>query len=155
MTDTVPPGSPREPGIAYHRPLRAGPARRGFVFREDTAIRERDHRAGGDDALASLTHARVRAGQGDVAGARAVLEAVLRREPGDARAAQLMAALDDVPGTGHAEPDEEPTSPPEAADPSALRSAFRSLLAGEGADRRLRRWAETIARNRGGRRDAR
>jgi thioredoxin-like negative regulator of GroEL len=104
--------------------------------------------------LASVTLARLRAAQGDAAGARAVIAELMRRDPSDARARALLDALATVLESEHAEPDDEAPQPPRAADAASLRGAFRTALAG-GRAARLRRWLEAIGRNRGERRDVR
>jgi hypothetical protein len=43
--------------------------------------------------LETVTHARLRAEQGDAAGAVRILRAVLARRPGDAEARELLASL--------------------------------------------------------------
>lgn len=43
----------------------------------------------------TLTHARLRAAQGDLSGARAILGVILRREPGNAAAARALSELAD------------------------------------------------------------
>jgi hypothetical protein len=54
--------------------------------------------ADGPDALATLTHARLRAEQGDVRGARRLLRAIVARRPDDERARELLARLGDRAG---------------------------------------------------------
>lgn len=109
------------------------------------------------DALATVTHARLRAAQGDVAGARRVLETVLARRPDDAEARALLARLSGLQQSQREEPAPEPLEPPVPGDPAALAATFRSALnaaASGGASRRkadrLRRLLARIAANRGG-----
>jgi hypothetical protein len=111
------------------------------------------HGAGGP--FATLTHARLRAAQGDVDGAVRILRVILEAQPdhGEARDA-LDALLHRVPVAYH-EP--APPAPDEARPSSAadLKDRFRAALSGgrsEGRIRRLNRWIERIRRNRGKRR---
>jgi hypothetical protein len=76
----------------------------------------------GGEALATLTHARLRASQGDHRGARKLLVAYLDRNPDDAAARRLLREL-------------EPSGGAPAAD-AAARVA------------RLRAWLERLRRNR-------
>jgi hypothetical protein len=48
---------------------------------------------GAGDALATLTHARLRAEQGDRRGARALLRAIVSRRPDDEQACELLGSL--------------------------------------------------------------
>lgn len=108
------------------------------------------------DALATVTHARLRAAQGDIAGARRLLETVLARRPEDLEARALLARLTGVEQSPLEEPEPEPLEPPVAGDPAALASSFRGVLnaAATGANRRkaerLRALLDRIARRRGG-----
>jgi hypothetical protein len=43
--------------------------------------------------LATLTHARLRAEQGDASGARSILQELLERDPADERARELLGSL--------------------------------------------------------------
>ena len=88
----------------------------------------------------TLTHARLRAGQGDVSGAVRILRVVLRADPGHPEARRLM---DELQGraTG-ASPEPEPPALPEraAATASELSGRFRAALdAGGPPDARTRR----------------
>jgi hypothetical protein len=105
----------------------------------------------------TVTHARLRASQGDVRGAREVLHAVLRRRPGDAAARDLLASLEAEahrPGRRDAE---EALADPAAARAEDLRDRFVRELgsAGHGGRRRralgrLRAWLERAERAAGG-----
>ena len=53
----------------------------------------------------TLTHARLRAGQGDVSGAVRILRVVLKAEPGNGEAALLMAELQGRRGPAPPPPD--------------------------------------------------
>lgn len=98
------------------------------------------------DPLETVTHARLRAGQGDVRGARRILERVLERRPGDEAARALLGDLD---GRRHVEPTvrAEPVEPPPvAARAGDLADRFRAALDRAPEDRaaRLRRWLQRI-----------
>lgn len=84
------------------------------------------------DAPFTLTHARLRAAQGDLEAAGRILRAMLRDEPGNLEAKQLLATL---------------------AGPARARRRAEGRPGGREAA--LRRWLEAIGRKRGQRRDAR
>ena len=102
----------------------------------------------GDHAvLLSVTHARLRAQQGDSTGAAAILRELLAHRPEDWEAAELLASL---PGT--ATPHQEPTHPlPQPATPASaagLARAFRRRLAtSRTARERLRRVLAAVTRH--------
>jgi hypothetical protein len=85
-----------------------------------------------DDAPITLTHARLRAAQGDLDAARRILAAILVDSPGNPEATALLAAI-------RASSVEPPGGEPE----------------GDARRARLERWQESIRRRRGVRRDAR
>jgi hypothetical protein len=100
------------------------------------------------ELLATTTHARLRATQGDVRGARRILETVLLGRPDDPEALALLERLSAIAERGVPEEPEETPAPPLAADPAALRSRFRVLL-GSASDpprRRVARRLEAILR---------
>jgi hypothetical protein len=110
---------------------------------------------GTSDAPFTITHARLRASQGDLATARRVLRAILASDPDHVEAARLLEALGDGEGdafpveTGGIEASREPATAEELA------GRFRDALApGDVRSERLRRWVEAIRRNRGSRRHA-
>jgi len=81
----------------------------------------------------TLTHARVRAAQGDVAGARRILTAMLARDPEDPGARRLLGELEGrTDAAGQVDADET-LAPPEPCAADELAPRFRSLL---GAKRR-------------------
>lgn len=98
-----------------------------------------------------MTHARIRATQGDVAGARRVLEGILARTPDDAEARALLDELRSKAGRkARAEPVES-LALPEAADARALADRFRRSLGPakpiadvSGRVRRLEAWLSRI-----------
>ena len=98
-----------------------------------------------------MTHARIRASQGDVAGARRVLAGILARTPDDVEARALLLELEGKAGRrAHAEPAER-LSLPEAADARTLADRFRRSLGParpvadvSGRVRRLEAWLTRI-----------
>ena len=105
------------------------------------------------DRLLTLTHARLRVAQGDLGGARAVLNAVIAHNPEDAEARRLLSELDGrsdgaVPSDGGAPPVER-----RAADATELTRRFREALrpvpggaGGAGRAARVRRLERWLAR---------
>jgi len=99
--------------------------------------------------IATLTHARLRAAQGDVVGARRIVAEILRHEPQHPEAQELLPRL----GAGRGRPaelaDEPAPGPPEAGDPAQLAARFQSRLAGVPPPRdprivRLEDWLQRI-----------
>lgn len=91
-----------------------------------------------DELWQTVTHARLRARQGDLAGARRILERLVVARPHDPEARALREALAADGGAAVAGP---PTAPatggvPADADPAAGRRALRARL----ADRARREW---------------
>ncbi len=105
-----------------------------------------------DGPLATVTHARLRAAQGDVAAASALLEAILRRSPGHPEAEEMLAGLRNRKGSVRSADVPEPLAPPEAGDARRLASTFRATLGVEAESvarrkiRALERWLTTITR---------
>lgn len=106
------------------------------------------------DALSTLTHARLRAAQGDVRGARRVLDRILAEHPGDAAARRLRAELDSRSDRARVAAAEPPLPPPQAASAERLAARFReALVAPRDARRRdrvarLERWLRRVTRQR-------
>jgi hypothetical protein len=103
--------------------------------------------------LTTLTHARLRALQGDVGAARRILTAVLEQAPDDSEARTL---LEELAGRGSgprpAEAEQVPERPPERGDPAEMAARFKGVLGGGSDDpgrvvRRLERWLERVQRN--------
>lgn len=100
----------------------------------------------------TLTHARLRAAQGDVGGAWRILQAVLARDPLDGAALHLLQSLGEgrVPA---AEPHEERLEQPVPGDARLLARRFQEVLFEPGTRRRpgtgeaLVRWLDTLRRN--------
>ena len=105
-----------------------------------------------DAGFATLTHAKLRASQGDFAGAARIVRVILQAQPGHEEARAFLASIDGrVPVTyrERREPEPAPTSPAEAAE---LSPAFRRALDGGKVSARLEAWVDRIRRNRGMRR---
>jgi hypothetical protein len=99
----------------------------------------------------TLTHARIRAAQGDVRGARSILERLLREQPAHAEARALLRSLASLAERDHHEEAGLEPAAPVAADPRRLAAPFRRALgrerdaAGASRIRRLERWLERVA----------
>jgi hypothetical protein len=96
-----------------------------------------------------VTHARLRAAQGDLGGARRILGAILEREPGHAAALELLARLAGVDRPPAAEPEEPAAAPPAPGDAAALAERFRHRLGLGPAPRnpraaRLEQWLRRV-----------
>jgi hypothetical protein len=111
------------------------------------------------DPLETVTHARLRAEQGDVRGARRILERMLVRDPDDPTVHALLRDLDGRGQVERATIDDVPEAPPASASAEELASRFRAGLRAASGDRaaRLRRYLRRIesgrasGRQRGGR----
>ncbi|HEX4825188.1 MAG TPA: hypothetical protein VFV19_12850 [Candidatus Polarisedimenticolaceae bacterium] len=107
---------------------------------------------GPDGEFATLTHARLRASQGDVAGAARIVRVILRAQPGHEEARAFLASLEGrvaVTYRERREPEPRAAAPAEAA---ALAPAFRRALDEGQAAARLEAWVERIRKGRGERR---
>jgi hypothetical protein len=82
-----------------------------------------------DDVLATVTHARLRAQQGDVRGARRMLEAILSRRPEDPAAIALIRELSEAVHVETREPVEPDEPAPQPARTETLADRFRDALA--------------------------
>jgi hypothetical protein len=106
----------------------------------------------------TLTHARLRAGQGDVSGAVRILRVLLRVDPDHSEARRLLAELQGRPTVSAAEPVASPLLEPAVASASELSGRFRAALDRRGApDARTRRdrletWLVRVVARRGVRR---
>jgi hypothetical protein len=104
--------------------------------------------------VATLTHARLRAVQGDVRGARCILERILERDPEHAGARLLLLDLDGLEQRCGEEEPSEPVAPPRPGEPREMAARFRQVLGqnGHGASRarirRLERWLAHFERRR-------
>ena len=105
-------------------------------------------------SFATLTHARLRASQGDVAGAVRILRVILEVQPEHHQAREFLAEIETRRAVAHTEPLEpaaEAVTPATAGD---LTHRFRDLLDARRPNphiRRLSSWLERMERNRGGR----
>jgi len=101
-----------------------------------------------EDCLATTTHARLRAAQGDVRGACRILEAILAARPDDGEARAVLVSLSGATDRAAAEEADETLARPVAADPAALRDRFRDTLGavGEPPGRRVVRKLERLLR---------
>lgn len=93
--------------------------------------------------LPTLTHARIRAAQGDVEGARGILEEILAARPGDLEAQLLLRDVARARGAPRAaEPAEEALPPPVPGEPALLSARF----AHAGRATALEAWLERLRR---------
>jgi len=105
-------------------------------------------------SFATLTHARLRAAQGDVGGAARILRVILEVQPEHREAREL---LDEITGrvpVVHTEPAEERASAVVPANAGELAQRFREALGDDGRSARLERlslWLARTQRNRGAR----
>ncbi len=106
-------------------------------------------------SFVTLTHARLRATQGDVAGAARILRAILELRPGCGEARELLAGIEDRVEIAHKEPVENPAEAVRPATAQDLVWRFREALTGRGCRARdvpLSLWLQRARRNRGERR---
>jgi hypothetical protein len=107
-------------------------------------------------SFATLTHARLRASQGDVAGAVRILRVILDVQPGHDEARALLAELSGRMGVPHREPEDVAPLPVKAATADGLARRFRGMLSADGTRGgidRLSAWLTRVERNRGSRHD--
>ena len=105
-----------------------------------------------DPAWFTLTHARLRASQGDRRGSRRILAEILRRSPGDREASLLLRSLEGLPDRPQPGEGLEPLSRRRAADPGSLAPGFRAALGSAFSRRterrrrieRLRAWLDEL-----------
>ena len=105
-------------------------------------------------SFATLTHARLRAAQGDVDGAVRILRVILDVQPGHDEARALLAEIEDRVGVVHKEPTEDLAEAVMPATAQGLTRRFRDALGGSGRSARIERlflWLERTQRNRGAR----
>ncbi len=104
-----------------------------------------------EGSFATLTHARLRARQGDVAGAARILRGMLDSDPDDSEARGLLAELADRVTVAHREPSDRTVGVATPATPGELTRLFRDELA-RGSPRarreRLSTWLARTDRNR-------
>ena len=112
-----------------------------------------DRSGGGSIALLpTLTHARIRATQGDAEGARRILAAILAVHPDDEAARALLHQIGRRPPRLRPdELEEEPLAPPVPGDPAVLTARFRGAPASGARETgvvRLHDWRERIRKAR-------
>lgn len=111
-------------------------------------------------SLATLTHARIRAEQGDLSGARKVLRDLLAADPSQEAALALLDEIDGRSDRSGGEDKAEAIPERLEADPANLSASFREALGARPPERReriarLRNWLETVRRaGKAGRDDA-
>jgi len=109
---------------------------------------------GSSGPFATLTHAKLRAAQGDVGGAARILRVILEVQPEHREARGLLGEIEGRAAVVHKEPAEDPAEAVLPATTEGLSRRFRDALEGPGASApvvRLRLWLERIRRNRGAR----
>lgn len=105
--------------------------------------------------LTTVTHARLRAGQGDVVAARRILTAILDHSPEDDEARTLLAELAGRSSRpGAVEVAEVAERAPERGEPGEMAARVRRVMNGrqvgpERVVRQLEQWLETVQRNAG------
>jgi hypothetical protein len=95
--------------------------------------------------FSTLTHARIRAAQGDRSGARRVLRAILEREPWNREALDLFDQLAGQDRPRRSVPPDPTPGPPVEATAQDLGDRFRRMLEGE-ADPRIHRLSAWLGR---------
>jgi hypothetical protein len=90
------------------------------------------------EQLATITHARLRAAQGDIRGARALLLDILHRNPAHREAKALLSEIAGRADRRRESGTEEPLAAPEAGDPRRLGAGFRRFLLHDKSSRRAR-----------------
>lgn len=103
-------------------------------------------------SFATLTHARLRAAQGDVGGALRILRVILAAQPDHREARLLLGELDGRVAITYREHRDAEPHPARAAGVAELHARFRTALVGAEGVARLRSWLERVRANRGGRR---
>jgi len=103
-------------------------------------------------SFATLTHARLRAAQGDIGGAVRILRVILSVQPDHEEARALLADIEDRVSVRHAEPEGAAAEPVKSATAGDLSGRFRKALSnpsGNAPADKLSRWLERARRNRG------
>ena len=105
--------------------------------------------AGGSTGpFATLTHARVRAGQGDIAGATRILRVILDAQPDHVEARAMLDGLSGRASLAYREPVADRAADPMAASAADLAPRFRETLMRGRRVESLKRWGERVQRNR-------
>ena len=103
-------------------------------------------------SFATLTHARLRAAQGDVGGALRILRVILAVQPDHEEAQALLNEIEGRAHVTHTEPEGAAAEPVRSATAEGLSGRFRDALGRSGGHApvdRLTRWLERTQRNRG------
>ena len=106
-------------------------------------------------SFATLTHARLRAAQGDVPGAVRILRVILEVQPEHHEARRFLAEIENRRAVAHAEPGEGATEPVTPATVDDLTRRFRDALDVRPRKlgiRRLEFWLARVQSHRGARR---
>ena len=106
------------------------------------------------ESFATLTHARLRAAQGDVSGAVRILRVILEVQPGHDEARGFLAEIENRLAVAHVEPLEVAAEAVTSATAGDLARRFREALEARRPSPKipqLASWLERIQRNRGGR----
>ena len=104
------------------------------------------------ESFATLTHARLRASQGDVGGAARILRVILEVQPTHREARELLDEITGRPSVPHAEPAERPVAEIVPAVAGDLAGQFRDALSANRRRVRIERlsvWLQRVQRNRG------
>jgi len=107
-------------------------------------------------SFATLTHARLRATQGDVKGAARILRVILEVQPGHDQARALLAEIEGRAAIAHHEATEGAAEAVTPATTGDLTRRFRDALGGRAPSARVRRltsWLTRTQQNRGARHD--
>jgi len=89
---------------------------------------EKGNDAADGQHLATITHARLRAAQGDIRGARALLLDILHRNPGHRQAKELLAQITGREDKQRSAERAEQLAAPEPGDPDRLSEEFKQVL---------------------------
>lgn len=108
--------------------------------------------SGSGGPFATLTHAKLRAAQGDVVGAVRILRVILEVQPGHDEARRFLAEIENRLPVAHTEPHEVAAEAVTAAKAADLTLRFRNALDTRRPSLRIRRlssWLERIQSTRG------
>jgi hypothetical protein len=103
------------------------------------------------ESFATLTHARLRAAQGDIGGAARILRVILEVQPAHREARELLDEITGRVAVRHEEPAERPAAEIVPAAAGDLAGQFRDALGGNRRRirvERLSRWLQRMQRNR-------
>ncbi len=111
-----------------------------------------DNDSARDEPLVTLTHARLRIAQGDIRGAREMLQEMLDGGQGNPEAERLLASIEGRPDRAGMAELQRPLPPPQPADAADLSADFRRFLSESDRGRRatIERLREWLRRMQGG-----